>query len=192
MCSPPNGVIRVFAKGGNTPYLFKLNNGTVQSDSLFAQLQGGNYVVEVIDANGCSNTLAVFLSNFNTDLTASFTTVADTDCLDGNGSVRVSPSGGAPPYQLIYQNSTTGNLLEVTGLKNGLHQVSLVDSQFCEFIIAVSIPRGKTMISWAADIKPIIDMRCSKPLCHVAGTGRSDLSKIEIVQELAATIKIKT
>ena len=35
-------------------------------------------------------------------------------------------------------------------------------------------------------------MRCAKPLCHVSGTGRSDLSKVQNVQQLALQIKTKT
>lgn len=192
ICSPPDGAIRVFAQGGRAPYMFKINNGPLQSDSLFTQLQGGNYIVEVIDANACSNVLDVFLSNFNSDLSATFTTTADTDCLSGNGVANFNPTGGSPPYQLKFQNSIVANTLEITGLENGLHQVSVIDGQMCEFVLAVNIPKGPTTTSWAVDIKPIIDTRCAKPLCHVGGTGRSDLSKLSNVQQLASQIKTKT
>ena len=172
--------------------MFKINNGQLQPDSLFTQLQGGNYVVEVIDANACSSILDVFLSNFNSDLSATFTTTADTDCLSGNGVVGISPTGGSPPYQLKFQNSIVANTLEITGLENGLHQISVIDEQMCEFVLAVNIPKGPTATSWAVDIKPIIDTRCAKPLCHVEGTGRSDLSKLSTVQQLASQLKTKT
>lgn len=148
--------------------------------------------MEVIDANACSRVIEIFLSNFNSDLSATFSTTADSDCLFGNGIATFNPTGGTPPYQLKFQNALVVNSLEVTGLENGLHQISVVDAQMCEFVMAVNIPRGPTTTSWAVDIKPIIDTRCAKPLCHVAGTGRSDLSKLSTVQQLALQIKTKT
>ncbi|MEQ8423848.1 MAG: SprB repeat-containing protein, partial [Cyclobacteriaceae bacterium] len=191
-CSPPDGEIRVFAMGGTQPYQFHLSGGALQSDSVFTALQGGTYKVEVVDAQDCTFSLDVTLTNFNTDLTSGFEVVPDTDCLTGNGAATFNPSGGTPPYQIKYKNTFVTGTLELTGLKSGFHQVAIVDDQSCEFVMAVNIPKGKTVTSWASQIKPIIDTRCAKSNCHVAGTGRSDLSKFDNVKELAAQIKIRT
>lgn len=190
-CLPPDGDISVFAFGGNPPYSFRINNGGVQSDSLFANLQGGNYLVEVIDAAQCTSTLEVSLSSVNSDLNVSFEMIPNTDCLIGNGSVKFMPNGGTPPYQLKFNNKIVAGM-EVSTLNNGLYQAVISDANLCEFVIAVSIPQGVTSTSWSVDIKPIIDTRCAKPICHVSGTGRSDFSKLENVQQLATQIKTRT
>lgn len=192
ICAPPNGSIRILGQGGKLPYSFRLNDGPLQTDSLFSGLPGGSYQVEVMDANQCSNFITVTLSNFGSDLTATFNTTSDTECSSGNGQVVFSPTGGAPPYQLKFQNTIIENSLELKGLEHGIHQASIIDSQLCEFVMGVSISKGITNTSWSLDIKPIIDMRCAKPLCHVAGTGRSDLSKFSNVQQLALQIKSRT
>lgn len=192
VCSPPNGSIHVFANGGRPPYSFRLNDGMAQLDSLFAALQGGSYQVEVVDANQCSTSIAVTLSNFGSDLSATFSTVPDTDCISGNGQVSFIPIGGILPYKLRYQNVLIENGLQLSGLKHGIHQATIIDAQSCEFVIAINIPKGTTNTSWSLDIKPIIDTRCAKPVCHVAGTGRADLSVLSNVQQLASEIKSRT
>ncbi len=192
ICSPPNGSVTLGVQGGEIPYAFRLNDGPFQPDSLFSGLQGGNYLAEVMDANGCLGSISIALSSFATDLTAEFATMPDTDCLGENGQVSFTASGGVPPYQLKFQNTTIGGPLTLNGLSQGTYQASVVDTQLCEFVMAFTIVKGNSDISWALDIKPIIDMRCAKPLCHVAGTGRSDLSKLQNVQQLALQIKTRT
>lgn len=192
LCSPSNGSVRVYALGGNPPYSFKINSAGAQMDSLFSNLSGGIYQIEVTDAAQCTSSTEVSLTNFNTDLTASVETTQNTDCLGGNGSAQFIPSGGVPPYQLKVQNIVIENEMEVSGLRHGLFQAVIVDAQQCEFVLSVNIPKGKTAISWAADIKQIIDTRCAKSTCHVPGTGRADFTKFNTVQELAFQIKTKT
>lgn len=192
MCSPSDGSLHVFASGGNPPYFFRLNNKTFQNDSAFDKLQGGTYTVEVTDAKQCTVTMDVTLVNFNSNLISTFEVTPNTDCLIGNGTAVFTPSGGAPPYQLRFNNTMIDNSLEVTGLKQGIYQAAIVDAQSCEFVMVVSVLNGETGISWAIDIEPIIDTRCAKPLCHVDGTGRADLTKFQNVKDLSIQIKTRT
>lgn len=191
-CSPPNGEIQVTVMGGIKPYRFRINNSPEQADSSFFNLTGGTYNLTVGDAAQCEQTLEVSLSNFNSTLSGTAEVTEDTDCFVGNGSVTISPLGGQPPYQLKFRNSIVDNSFTILNLENGLHEVTIIDDQQCEFVLAVNIPEGKTNTSWLADIKPIIDTSCAKATCHVAGTGRADLSKFDNVQQLAAEIKTRT
>lgn len=190
-CSPADGQISISSFGGKKPYLFSLNNKTPQPDSTFSNLQGGRFVIEVIDVAQCSKSVEVDLTNFNSGLAASATVVADTDCLVGNGSLQISPTGGTAPYQFKYKNAVDDNP-GIVALRHGIHEVTVIDAEGCEFILGVNVPRGNTSVSWATDIKPIIDTRCAKSTCHVTGTGRADLSKFENVKSLASEIKTRT
>ena len=190
-CAPPDGDIRVLAFGGSPPYSFRINNESAQSDSSFFNLHGGNYLIEVVDAVRCTANLEVSLLSVNSDLNVDFEVTSNTNCFAGNGSVKFIPEGGSPPYQLTFNNKIMADL-EVLALNSGLYQAIISDAQMCEYVIAVSVPQGVTPTSWSLDIKPIIDTRCAKPICHVAGTGRADLSKLENVQLLATQIKSRT
>ena len=190
-CTPADGQVRVMVSGGAKPYLFRINNKSFQPDSSFTGLQGGSFIIEVVDINQCAKSLEVNLNNFSSGLSASAIATEDTGCLAGNGSLQVSPLGGAAPYQFKYLNTVSNNA-ELTDLKQGVHEVTVIDAEGCEFVLGVNVPRGNTSVSWATDIKPIIDTRCAKSTCHVPGTGRSDLSKFDNVKSLAGQIKTRT
>jgi len=192
MCSPPDGFIHVAAQGGSPPYAFRINNSDSQPAGEFGNLQGGVHEIEVVDASGCTAALEVVLLNFSSGLAAIVAVTPDTECLTGNGKAQFKPTGGAPPYQLKFQNVIIENALEVGGLQSGKYQALILDSKQCEFVMQVEIPQGQTATSWSVDIKPIIDTRCAKPICHVTGTGRADLTKLSNVQQLAAQIKSRT
>lgn len=192
-CSPADGQIKVVALGGSAPYVFKINEGKLQPDSIFLGLQGGIFFVTVIDNNQCEQTTQVNLTNFNTDLAATFSATDDTGCVLGTGTATILPQGGEAPYQVKHNSATkTSQPFVFDGLKSGINQFTVVDNQLCEFILSVPIPKGKTSVSWSSDIKPIIETRCAKATCHVAGTGRADLSKFDVVKQFAAQIKTRT
>lgn len=192
-CSPANGEIKVAALGGLAPYVFKINESVLRADSLFSGLQGGVFFVTVIDNNQCEQTTQINLTNFNTDLAATFSTTEDTGCVLGTGTATILPQGGQAPYQVKHNAVTkTTEPFVFEGLKSGISQFTVIDSQLCEFTVGVAIPKGKTSVTWSSDIKPIIETRCAKATCHVAGTGRADLSKFDNVKQLATEIKART
>ncbi len=51
--NPILGSFEVNVVGGESPYLYSLNNETPQTSNEFANLQEGSYTVDVTDANGC-------------------------------------------------------------------------------------------------------------------------------------------
>jgi hypothetical protein len=60
-----DGSITVEAEGGTTPYQYILDNGTPQNEGLFNNLAGGDYLVTVVDANGCSWEILVTVGLIN-------------------------------------------------------------------------------------------------------------------------------
>lgn len=61
-CDDNDGSITLAASGGLMPYQYQLNNGTLQDDPTFGGLGIGNYDLQVVDANGCSDNLTQALS----------------------------------------------------------------------------------------------------------------------------------
>ncbi len=57
--SPPTGSITVTASGGTPPYTYRLNTGSFQTSNVFSNLIAGTYSITAKDANGCSNSLNV-------------------------------------------------------------------------------------------------------------------------------------
>ena len=51
--NPSFGSFTVTPIGGEGPYTYSLNNAPFQASNQFTNLEGGTYVVDVLDANGC-------------------------------------------------------------------------------------------------------------------------------------------
>ncbi|MGV6829896.1 MAG: Ig-like domain-containing protein, partial [Flavobacteriales bacterium] len=48
------GSVTVEATGGTIPYLYNLDGGTFQSSGTFTDLETGDYIINILDANGCT------------------------------------------------------------------------------------------------------------------------------------------
>lgn len=58
-CETSNGSIEATAAGGEPPYLFRIGNGSFQSEGSFGNLASGTFNVTVRDQNGCESGQAV-------------------------------------------------------------------------------------------------------------------------------------
>ncbi|HEY1021150.1 MAG TPA: SprB repeat-containing protein, partial [Flavisolibacter sp.] len=61
------GAITVTGTGGTAPYQYRLNNGSYQPSSTFSDLQAGDYTVWTRDANGCTTSRLVTITDNGTD-----------------------------------------------------------------------------------------------------------------------------
>ncbi|MBI1288475.1 MAG: hypothetical protein GC178_12965, partial [Flavobacteriales bacterium] len=131
----------VASQGGLSPFQFALSdvNGNpleAASDPTSYTFQGldvGIYFVDITDANGCSTTDAVELTQPD-ELTAE-STVSPISCyLGSDGAVSITAiNGGTTPYQPVSwddPNSQTGST--ATGLSQGTYTATITDANGCE------------------------------------------------------------
>jgi hypothetical protein len=62
-CSAGDGTVTASASGGVPPYTYSLNGSAFQPAAVFTNLVMGSYTVMVKDANGCSGSASVVVSN---------------------------------------------------------------------------------------------------------------------------------
>jgi len=53
------GSVTVTASGGTMAYLYQLDNGAFETSGTFSDLAEGNYIVNILDANGCTTSVDV-------------------------------------------------------------------------------------------------------------------------------------
>lgn len=134
-----DGSITVNATGGTTPYTYSLNNGPTQLGNVFSGLLTGNYVVQVVDFNGCSDTSHVFIDTAYS-VHASIVSQTDVSCFGGvDGTVTVQLTGGVPPYTYSINGVQFVSSPTFTGLASGNYLITLRDSKGCTDFANVTI-----------------------------------------------------
>ncbi len=190
-CSASNGALNVSATGGSQPYQFKLNDQAFQSSGTFSNLAAGSYTVAVKDGAGCERSLVAAVQVVNSTLALAATTVvADTQCLNDNGAITVAATGGQGPFQFRLGSGSFGNSSSFTALKSGNYTITVRDAVSCTQTVDVTVPRGNTGVSFANEVKSIIDNNCVS--CHGPGSARGDLSTPAAVASRASQVKART
>lgn len=90
-CQTSEGVISITATGGETPYSFRLDNGTSVSESTFSGLEAGAYEITAVDNSGCEiNQAVTVLSGVSYSNTVS--DIIAQECLRCHGAGGRSPN----------------------------------------------------------------------------------------------------
>lgn len=191
-CSSNDGTITATATGGKEPYKFAINTGSFGTESVFSNLGGGSYTVRVKDKNGCESNMDVLLTIPGEEpLSATTTSVDDTDCLGNNGSISVTASGGTPPYEYRIGTGSFGASSVFNGLAPGNYSLAIRDDAGCIFTKSSLVTKGDSQTSLSVDVRPIIDVKCAITGCH-NGTESPNLTIPSNIIANASRIKSVT
>ncbi len=135
-CDRENGSFVLSPIGGIPPFTYDIGNGPTDSPE-FSNLAGGNYVVTLTDANGCTATQSVTLGNVPTP-SFGIGDIVPATCGEANGGFSVSAFGGTPPYNF---NLGGGNTTEpdFSNLAAGVYTVIVSDANNCNAALAVTV-----------------------------------------------------
>jgi gliding motility-associated-like protein len=131
-CSGGNaGSITATATGGARPYRFKIGTGNFGPDSTFTALPASTYIITVEDANKCtgSGTVVITQTNNNIKVVSTPNTIP---CSGGNvGTISVVASGGTAPYQYKIGTGAFGSQSNFTALAAGTYIITVEDANKC-------------------------------------------------------------
>ena len=132
LCNGDNsGNLTVAATGGVTPYEYKLNNGVYGSSATFNGLAAATYLIKVRDANGCTDTLHVTLSQPGI-LMLSLINSEDALCNGAaNASIETNAAAGTAPYQYSLDGVSFQGSGTFQGLTAGTYTVIVRDANGC-------------------------------------------------------------
>ncbi len=124
-----DGSITVTASGGTPAYQYSKDGGSnYQAGNVFSNLTAGVYTVVVKDANNCTASTTVTITE-PASISVS-TSQTDVSCNGGSdGTITVTATGGAPPIQYSKDggaNYQAGNLF--TGLSAGIYSIFVKDA----------------------------------------------------------------
>lgn len=113
--------------GGTAPYSYSWGNGSTAAS--VTDLCIGNYYLMVSDANGCTDSANVTITDACNGLSVYLYGYADTDSVNCNGGANAYVYGGTPPYNYLWSNGSTGDY--ISNLCEGIYTVSITDANGC-------------------------------------------------------------
>ena len=125
---------------------YRFDNIAVQGDTITG---GPTYIATVTDANGCSNSVSVTITQPAMPLTASITTVANGGiCSGGSVNATVTATGGTAGYTYTWF-PTGGNSATTNSLTAGNYTVNVTDANNCtaNSVLTVIAPASALSVS---------------------------------------------
>jgi len=157
-----DGAATTSATGGTAPYTYLWSNAATTAN--IADIAAGTYSVTVTDANGCTDTASITITEptaISTSITA--TTVS---CNGGtDATIDLTVMGGTAPYTYLWDNSAITE--DLSGLTSGTYEVIVTDDYGCTATTSVTVTEP-TAISISALVTSLT--------CNGASDGAIDLT----------------
>lgn len=136
-----NGLVTASAGGGIAPYQFSVDGGTTWQSSNIFNLSAGSYTVTLKDANNCTTTTAV---NVSEPAVLTATVVAtNATCNGGNdGTITITANGGNGSFNYSIDNGVNWQTPNSFNVAPGNYSVLVKDALNCT--VAVNTVVGLT------------------------------------------------
>ena len=150
------GQATVNAVGQNPPFNYQWSTTPVQNGTVISNMPAGSYTVTVTDANTCSATANVVITQPNALVLTP--TVINASCLS-TGSAYINYAGGTTPMNFLWSNGVTtqnnGNLFA------GLYNITVTDGNNCTATASANITQPNTFT---------VTGNVTQPTCQVGGS----------------------
>jgi len=161
-----DGVLQVIATGGNGGFTYEWSNGA--TGPMIDNLSPDTYTVVATDAIGCETEETYVIEE--PEALSNELDVSDSDCIDNQGTVVVSSTGGTAPY--TYTVGSQSNMSGVFNLDAGGHTVQIVDANGCDESQSFDIAEAEEMIAMAQSDGTVIT--CAVTEANVSGAGSTE------------------
>ena len=122
------GQIYLNIAGGTGVYDISWSNGS--TSAILENLPAGVYSATVADANNCSTSVTVVISEPSEELSLTLSDYKDLLCYgDDSGFMRANPQGGVAPYTYLWSNGARTS--QISNLKAGTYTVTVTDANGC-------------------------------------------------------------
>lgn len=172
-CGNSNGEVVAVGSGGTSPYTYSLNGGTAQSSGTFSGLAAASYTIQVTDDNGCTSTVSNVTVGGATGPSLS-NAVTNETCMDANGEVIVTATGGTTPYQYSNDGGSTYQSSPIfAGLSASSYSIMVEDGAGCTSSTTATVTNtgGFTLIVNPTSGQTICEGNSANISASGAGTG---------------------
>ena len=159
-CNGGTGSATVTATGGTGSYSYLASNGSTLSTQ--SSLLAGSYTYTITDANACTKTQALTITQPSAIVTTS--AVTNVLCNGGTGSASVTATGGTGSYSYLASNGATVSVQ--SGLMAGSYTYTITDANACTKTQALTITQPSAIVTTSA---------VTNVLCN-GGTGSASVT----------------
>ncbi len=148
-----SGIASVTANGGVAPYSYLWSNGSTANPN--TNLSGNTYTVTVTDANGCTKTASVTITE-PTQLVVN-PTASQTICIGTTVNLCPNESGGTPGYTYQWSDGSMTQCVNISPIISTSYIVTVTDANGCvvtstPIFITVNPPLTVTAVVNDADV----------------------------------------
>lgn len=138
-----DGTASALGSGGSGNLTYSWNTNPVQTGNTATNLPAGTYTCTVFDAGGCQSSATVTLTE---PIAVSATAAASNPGCGAipDGSVAVTPTGGAGQYTYLWSNSQTAS--SITGLGAGTYTCTITDQVGCTTVVTETLDQPTPLI----------------------------------------------
>jgi hypothetical protein len=166
----------VVAAGGTTGYTFSIASepagGTTASISgnVISNMEAGTYTIQVTDANLCTTSLSVVITQPSAalDITTVAAVLTNPGCNGAStGAINITVSGGTSPYSYAWSNGYNGE--DLANVPAGAYTVIVTDANGCTItggIYTLSDPAAVTLTA-----SGIVNTNCNASVGSVTLTA---------------------
>ncbi len=187
-CGQSNGSASASVSGGTGAYTYLWSSGG--TNDIENNLSVGDYTITVTDANGCSKTQIIQVTNYG----APTVVVSQTNITchgDNNGTINLAVSGGTGSY--TYSWNTSDTLANLSALVANTYSYVVTDSANCQSTGMVTIVEPDAIAITATTVNETVSNDGSINLTVTGGTSPytylwNDGSITEDISNLASGI----
>ena len=162
------GSIDLTVTGGTGPYTYSWNTNPIQTTEDLSNLGSGNYGGTITDANGCSTSVNVVLTQPSSGMTASISQV-DVLCHgDATGSIDLTVTGGTGTFAYSWSTTPVQTTEDISNLQAGTYTVTITDQSNCSITLSSTINEPTVALSSSTSQVDV--------LCNGNSTGSIDLT----------------
>lgn len=184
-CGQADGSITVNANGAGGSFTYTVNGQPAASNGTFQNLAAGSYVIVVTEVGGCTAELTVEV--LNADGVNATIDTNTSNCDSPTGSITVSATGGATPYEYKLDDGAFGSSATFSAIGAGDYAVTVRDASGCEVTLQAQVKSDVVF----SEINDIIQTNCAVSGCH-AGNQAPDFRVSTNITGNANRIQIRT